>query len=261
MEAIANILDLLLNNDPFFDIILFLSILIVFALIIIIFGLKIFLKFLDKEEDFRKQINENIEKYNTKQNTNINTTASHKPTPELVNAYVKLNTLLKSELKDACIKTHAERIAVYLFHNGTYSLNGFPFIKTSCICEALGYHSNISPFNHIKQTNIPVNILDEFLDDLFHHNIFISSKSNLDLKNVEKILLDRNSHNYFVAISILDKSKIDEPPFGFVLVEFKKDLNEIEQDTLNVLTNVADDAAYTLQVSSLLKETYRKENI
>ena len=255
MEAIANILDLLLNNDPFFDIILFLSILIVFALIIIIFGLKIFLKFLDKEEDFRKQINENIEKYSVKQNTN--NTANH----ELVNAYVKLNTLLKSELKDACIKTHAERIAVYLFHNGTYSLNGFPFIKTSCICEALGYHSNISPFNHIKQTNIPVNILDEFLDDLFHHNIFISSKSNLDLKNAEKILLDRNSHNYFVAISILDKSKIDEPPFGFVLVEFKKDLNEIEQDTLNVLTNVADDAAYTLQVSSLLKETDRKENI
>lgn len=259
MEAIANILDLLLNNDPFFDIILFLSILIVFALIIIIFGLKIFLKFLDKEEDFRKQINENIEKYSVKQNTK--NTETRKPTPELVNAYVKLNTLLKSELKDACNKTHAERIAVYLFHNGTYSLNGFPFIKTSCICEALGYHSNISPFNHIKQTNIPVNILDEFLDDLFHHNIFISSKSNLNLKNAEKILLDRNSHNYFVAISILDKSKIDEPPFGFILVEFKKDLNEIEQDTLNVLTNVADDAAYTLQVSSLLKETGGKENI
>ena len=259
MEALLNILNLLLKNGPFFDIIVFLSILIVFALIIIIFGLKIFLKFLDKEEDFRKQISENIEKCDVKQNTN--TTAPQKPTPELVNAYVKLNTLLKSELRDACIKTHAERIAVYLFHNGTYSLNGFPFIKTSCICEALGYHSNISPFNHIKQTNIPVNILDEFLNDLFHHNIFISLKSNLDLKNAEKILLDRNSHNYFVAISILDKSKIDEPPFGFVLVEFKKDLNEIEQDTLNVLTNVADDAAYTLQVSSLLKETGGKENI
>ena len=113
MEAIANILDLLLNNDPFFDIILFLSILIIFALIIIIFGLKIFLKFLDKEEDFRKQINENIEKYSMKQNTN--NTASRKPTPELVNAYVKLNTLLKSELRDACIKTHAERIAVNIF--------------------------------------------------------------------------------------------------------------------------------------------------
>lgn len=261
MDSILDILKLLLSHDPFVEITLFLLITVFVSLVIIIFGLRVFLKFLDKEETLTKQLSENIERHGTTQIEIKNNNT--KKTTKLVKVYVKLNNLLKAELKNACLTTDAERIAIYLFHNGTYSLNGFPFIKISCICEILGNHSNTTLKQHL-QTNIPINAVDDFLTELFHHHIFISSKSEKDLKVIKKLLLDRQEDtNEYIAIAITDKSEIDEPPIGFLLAEFdNKDFNKkCSQDKLDILVNAAEDAAYTLQVSHVVKETKGKENI
>lgn len=261
MESIEKILRLLLSHDPFVEITIFLLIVIFVSLIIIIFGLRIFLKFLDKEETLSKQLSESIEKHGN-YNNQIEIKNNTNNRSELVKVYVKLNNLLKAELKDACLKTGAERIAIYLFHNGTYSLNGFPFIKMSCICETLGCHSNTTMKQHL-QTNIPINAIDDFLHDLFHYSIFISSKSKKDSGLLEKLLMDRRiPANEYIAIAITDKAEIDEPPIGFLLAEYdSKKYNEKElQNKINILVNASEDAAYTLQVSYSIKNNKRKEN-
>ena len=176
---------------------------------------------------------------------------------------MKLNTLLKTDLKKTCIEVDAERTAIYLFHNGTYSLSGFPFIKMSCICEILKPNSN-TILKQQQQVNIPINAVDDFLTDLFHHNIFISTKSEKDLGIVDKLLLNQNdSFNSYIAIAILDKSELEEPPIGFLIAEFKNIDDKTRQEKIDSLVKLAEESSYALQVSSFMKQqdSIRKEDI
>ena len=135
METILEFFKLLLSNDPFFELAIF-SLLVVFSsLAIILLSLRVFLKFLDKDEFIHKRIAAEV----THQSLETERKIEEKP-KQIVKLYVKLNTLLKTDLKKACKEVDAERIAIYLFHNGTYGLSAFPFIKMSCICEILKPH-------------------------------------------------------------------------------------------------------------------------
>lgn len=258
MENILEFFKLIFSNDPFFDLALFLLLAVFCSLAIIFLSLKIFLKFLDNNDFIQKYSIDKLKGIN-----NIDTVTKKEESPsELIKLYIKLNTLLKTDLKSVCTKIDAERIAIYLFHNGTYGLNGFPFIKMSCICEIIKPHSNTFLKQH-QQINIPINAVDDFLCDLFHHSIFISNKNKNNLSIVDRLLLNKqNSSNSFIAIAILDKSEIEEPPIGFLMAEFKEISEETKEIRINNLIKLAEESSYALQVSSFLKKhnTVRKEN-
>ena len=257
METILEFFKLILSNDPFFELAIFLLLVVFFSLAIILLGLRIFLKFLDKDEFIHKQIAAETARLNSQTTEGK---IEEKPN-QLVKLYVKLNTLLKTDLKKVCIEVDAERIAIYLFHNGTYSLSGFPFIKMSCICEILKPHSN-TMLKQQQQVNIPINAVDDFLTDLFHNNIFISTKSEKDLGIVDKLLLNQNeSFNSYIAIAILDKSELEEPPIGFLMAEFKNIDDNTRQEKIDSLVKLAEESSYALQVSSFMKQqdSIRKE--
>lgn len=260
METILEFFKLILSNDPFFELVIFLLLVVFFFLAIILLSLRIFLKFLDKDEFIHKRIAAEI----THQSLEAERKIEEKPN-QLVKLYVKLNTLLKTDLKKACKDVDAERIAIYLFHNGTYSLSGVPFIKMSCICEILKPHSN-TILKQPQQVNIPINAVDDFLSDLFHNSIFISTKSAKDLDIVDKLLLnqDDDTLNSYIAIAILDKSELEEPPIGFLMAEFQNIDEKTKQEKIDALIKLAEEASYALQVSSFMKQqdiTRKEDNI
>lgn len=250
METILEFFKLILSNDPFFELAFFLLLVVFFSLAIILLGLRVFLKFLDKDEFIHKRIAAEA----TRQSRESERRFEEKPN-QLVKLYVKLNTLLKTDLKKVCKEVNAERIAIYLFHNGTYSLSGFPFIKMSCICEILKPHSN-TILKQPQQVNIPINAVDDFLSDLFHHSIFISTKSDKDLGIVDKLLLNQQEDtlNSYIAIAILDKSELEEPPIGFLMAEFQNIDEKTKQEKIDTLIKIAEEASYALQVSSFMKQ-------
>ena len=134
----------------------------------------------------------------------------------------------------------------------------------SCICEILKPHSN-TILKQPQQVNIPINAVDDFLSDLFHNSIFISTKSAKDLDIVDKLLLNQDDTlNSYIAIAILDKSELEEPPIGFLMAEFQNIDEKTKQEKIDTLIKLAEEASYALQVSSFMKKqdiTRKEDNI
>lgn len=101
-------------------------------------------KLLAEDEDKDTQEHSNIEK-------------------NLVVKHTEINEELQKQLKILRDETDCDRTFVFLFHNGEYSVNMFPFLKATCFMEWKLY--TIKP-SLTDQRSIPVSILTPFCNDL-----------------------------------------------------------------------------------------------
>ena len=82
-----------------------------------------------------------------------------KKEPDLVQVFLNINSSLKEVLRDLSDTIDADRVAIYVFHNGVYSSHGLPFFKTSCICEVVKKNSGV--VKNIKpHTGLPLQMFD-----------------------------------------------------------------------------------------------------
>lgn len=56
---------------------------------------------------------------------------------ELVDIFVKMSIPIRSSLEVLADRLNADRTSVYVFHNGTNTSHGLPFIKISCLTEVM----------------------------------------------------------------------------------------------------------------------------
>lgn len=99
----------------------------------------------------------------------------------LMRKYIEIN----SNIRDICSKfidsLDAERIAVYVFHNGSSSTHGLPFFKMSCISEYVS-RGNISRLE--THLNIPLNLFDDTISLLYTKKFYYISESDLNANNL-----------------------------------------------------------------------------
>ena len=186
-----------------------------------------------------KALIENIVRMNEMMYTkNVNEDIKEESTAEIMNIFLKISTTLKTHMGPYLGFLNAERLAVYLFHNGLHTPHGFPFFKFSCICEQI-----LNPvFAKIKNhKDFPINLMSDFVKDLFEHkdiSYYDGPKpENMD-PMFEKLLTDRI--NKYIVRGIFDSNG---NLIGFVWVEFKS--NAIDSTSFEAKSD---------KVNSLIKD-------
>ena len=90
---------------------------------------------------------------------------------ELVNNYIESHIVFKNASKIALDKMHADRVGIYVFHNGNSSAHGFPFFKMSCVGEWLhrSYDLNCRIHDHV---NMPLYAFSGIIEKLYNKGYF-----------------------------------------------------------------------------------------
>ena len=154
---------------------------------------------------------------------------------DLFNTFVKL----RNSMKDHCIKTmneiNSDRIAIYLFHNGTISTHGVKFFKMSCICEKVAIGSGVKE-QSIDQANIPINLFDDMIEQLIDHGKYIIIKDDDTANSNHRIFISAKKIKYSQAVAIFDN---DNNIIGFILAEmseeYDKDRANMEKESIGKL--------------------------
>lgn len=168
--------------------------------------------------------NENYQNSMTKQNDKIieeilSTRNEMSKTPsqkDLFKTFTKLSKALKEYCKDIMTTIKADRLAIYLFHDGAYSTHGIHFFKMSCICEKVLVGSGVRE-RSIEHSNLPINLFDDMIEQLISNGIYIIDNDGEALTNSNhRIFISANKIKYSQTIAIFDK---DNNIIGFVLAE------------------------------------------
>lgn len=130
-------------------------------------------------------------------------------TPHSVGKAVEKNRRLESICEEIMTKLGAQRVTVWLFHNGGYYYTGEPIQKLSIICEKNEEHA--VPIIHIFQ-NQPISIFQRNLEKLTS-NDFSYEYNNFQYKDSLAVL----DTLYGIASSALFKLKNKESYFSGIL--------------------------------------------
>lgn len=154
---------------------------------------------------------------------------------KLMNVFNKLGKSIKENCINSMNQIGAVRIAIYLFHNGTHSLNGINFVKMSCICEKVAIGSGIRE-RMMEITNVPINLFDEMTEHLINYNRYIIMNNEEVQDKNHKLLISGDKIHYVQLVTIYD---IDNNMLGFVAAEmdrpYSKDEADKEKEILDVL--------------------------
>ena len=152
-------------------------------------------------------------------NTNTTQTKDNKE-PDLMKTFVKLRQAMQDNCKDTMNKINADRMGIYLFHNGTLSTHGIKFFKVSCICENIRIGSGIREHS-IEHSNISLNLFDMMINELIE-NGRITIKNDESIKNKNcRIFISSSKIKYVLCTAIFDNSN---NILGFVLAEISSDI-------------------------------------
>ena len=179
---------------------------------------------------------------------------------KLTETYTKTNTLIKHKLKETADELSAERICVYMFHNGEHSLNGIPFLKTTCICEYIDRHRGATSLL-MTHKGVPINMAS----DLFRQ---INSRQFTVLYPDDTNIIDRVMANFFckdndnrttIVVTIYDSSnQLDEKPIGFLSADFVFDKRPTNEE-LEKYFNGLEELSEYLSVSVLISYLYYQQ--
>ena len=144
---------------------------------------------------------------------------------------------LRDSIKLSTIRTqeaiHADRIAIYLFHNGNSSTHGIKFFKMSCICEKVTVGSGVRE-QSIDQSNIPINLFDNMVDHLIDNGRYIILNDDELESSNHRIFISAKKIKYSQAVAIFDTSN---NILGFVLAEMAHDYSiDMAKEEFNTMT-------------------------
>lgn len=129
----------------------------------------------------------------------------------------KMNQFIQDHLNQFINDIEFRRIGVYLFHNGQTSLNGFPFIKFSCVSEKC---INFYDAKMKEHRDVPVNLMDTFILDMSKGLKYITDDGIGPADGRDQMFLKLlcNPTNNYIIEGIFDNRNL----VGFIVVEFDK---------------------------------------
>ena len=83
----------------------------------------------------------------------------------IIEVFVKIDDSIKNILRKISDNIDADRLSVYVFHNGVYSSHGLPFFKASCISEITKGCEIAKKVN--VHNNLPLSIFDDIIKALY----------------------------------------------------------------------------------------------
>ena len=140
-----------------------------------------------------------------------------KSTKSLVEETVKTAIIFKNVSKTALTSLDCQRIAIYVFHNGTKAISGYPFIKFSCIYEYTNHNveATIRGRNH---KDVIIYEYSDLVNTLITDNEYVCSNiDNLDSQDqIVKFIAGSDVNSIYMRAI---KSE-DDDITGFTVAEF-----------------------------------------
>lgn len=146
---------------------------------------------------------------------------------DLVGTYIDINLILKDAVRTASNELGAERVAIYVFHNGNKSIHGLPFFKVSCINEWSKNGSvamKTKAYRSITHHSMPLYIISEIVENIYEYGEFYESsiKSKRINEDYLQAYLEYSDIDSMYALVIKDSN---DNIAGFVVAEFKENKN------------------------------------
>lgn len=176
---------------------------------------------------------------------------------KLTETYTKANTLIKHKLKEASDELSAERICVYMFHNGEHSLNGIPFLKTTCICEYIDRHKGATSLL-MTHKGVPINMASDLFKQINSHQftVLYPDDTNLVDRVMANFFCKENENRTTIVVTIYDSSnQLDEKPIGFLSADFEFEHRPTVEELQKYFNSLEELSEY-LSVSVLISYLY-----
>ena len=186
---------------------------------------------------------------------NIDKTDNRPPYNEktIVEIFVKLNNLFKTECRLTSEKTHSDRTAIYVFHNGTQSSHGLPFFKMSCICEWIN-RSSISNSKMQEHTNMTLNLFDDIVTNIQENGEYMIDKKTEEIpSNLLYIKGTKTVKAIFLAI-LDDNNQV----LGYIENDYNKDSALNIEEIKYEMQLLGDKTRPTLQFSDYQNKTIKE---
>ena len=240
-----------------FDMVSLLMVILIILVILALFALTIYVlksneKFKNMLDNFMKNQKEDIESSIAKSNeimlntikSLINNTvptavseAIEKPEPTLFNVFLGIRNSIKDNAVSCLNSIEANRLAIYLFHNGTTSTHGVKFFKMSCVGETITRGSGIRE-RMIEHSAININILDDTILDIINNGSYVVISDNYVDDMKYKLFISNPKIKYSIIIPIYD---VDNTALGLVCaelpMEYFKDKADKQKDTLKAFVD------------------------
>ena len=179
-----------------------------------------------------KLYNEKLEKVqNPPSDNNDEKISSSDDINKIFKTFNKLSEAIKNDLSEVLKKTNSCRLALYLFHNGTKTIQGLNFVKMSCVGEKIVIGSGIKS-QMVNHAGLMINLFDNAFSSLIDNGKYIII-NNESITNVQEKFISNDRVRYSIAVCIYDNNN---NTLGFILAEFNhpytKELSDKETEYL-----------------------------
>lgn len=174
----------------------------------------------------------------------------------LVAIFIRLNLVLKDECRQLQEKLNCNRVGIYVYHNGSKSLSGVPFFKTTCISEWLTRRLMVKTTLR-QHTDVPLGMYYNIISDLFVDGYKIIPDRD-EIKSTEPAVYEQLCKLCSRSSVIISIKNNEEAPIGGIVIEF--DDNLTDKDRIDTI--VATGKELSSKISLLLDYSiYSKEDI
>lgn len=145
--------------------------------------------------------------------------------------HIKISSNIKPCLERAKTDFNADRVAAYVFHNGTHSSHGLPFYKYTCLSEVIRRDKGITQVIN-EQKSLPLTMIDDNIAiTLNREGWFVICDADKESDKYPLVIgqMGRNLLKSAIGVSIYS---VDGDILGFVMVEFKKSKTKEELEGL-----------------------------
>lgn len=156
---------------------------------------------------------------------------------DLISIFINTNSVFGDASKKLINSLRCERTAIYVFHNGNYSVCGLPFIKMSCVHETTMMGTGtLRGKSHI---DLPLHLFNDIIEKLYTQGEYTGSLAHSPISG--------NSLSQFVAYSntkslfMLAITKDDGTLVGFSVCEFSSETDFGDKETYDRIKNALDD--------------------
>lgn len=153
---------------------------------------------------------------------------------DFVSTYIDINLILKDAVRSASGELNAERVAIYVFHNGNQSIHGLPFFKVSCMHEwnkAGSLAMKTRAYRSVTHQSIPLYLLSDIVESIYSKKYYFATNIQDKLDSVQSLqtFVDHSDIQTMYMLAISDD---DDNIAGFVIAEFKEIIN-LEDEVMN----------------------------
>lgn len=171
----------------------------------------------------------------------------------LVGKYIDVNIAFKDASRIAVSSLKCERVAIYVFHNGSTSLHGLPFFKMSCVHEWTVKSSRA--IRNSMHSNLPLHAFSDMVEKLYR-------TGECAISNVRGTTIDDHTARFveytdIMSAFLLGIKDSDDNLAGFVIAEYRDTTDFADETKYNFVKQVLSTTIDNIR-SIIIDESFQK---